>query len=115
MQYKGTMFLAALLLVMLTVTGLMGTNSFGGGSSTEERNSVDIHKVGLYRTITELERKSHQASCKPEKFIMPTKTQNRQDLVYTNCEGKILRGQVDEKGYGTLVDEEGNTIEVRPQ
>lgn len=70
------------------------------------------HKTGHYRTINQHQLHKIQQNCQPDKYI--SLTNSNHEILFTNCEGRQLRGRLDSRGYGELKDDEGNIVKVQP-
>lgn len=70
------------------------------------------HKAGQYRKINRQQFESATQTCRADKFFSQQKDDGEQ--LFTNCEGKVLRGRLDSRGYGTLQDDEGNEVVIQP-
>lgn len=77
-----------------------------------QADHVSKNKLGRYHKIPDKQVQKMAQDCLPGNFYGPIAPDH--DALYLNCEGKILRGKIDSQGYGTLVDDDGNTVTVQP-
>ena len=69
-------------------------------------------KLAKYRKVAGKQLHKIEQDCLPGDFTGPIAPDH--DAIYSNCDGRTLRGRIDAKGYGTLTDDEGNSITVQP-
>ena len=69
-------------------------------------------KHARYHKISGKQLQKIEQDCQPGNFLGPIAPDH--DALYLNCEGKVLRGRIDAKGYGVLTDDTGNSISVQP-
>lgn len=91
----------------------VGLVFIGSGGMLVHADSHSLkHKTGHYRKISQQQYQKLQQNCQPDKYISQQTSNN--EILFTNCEGKQLRGRLDTQGYGELSDDDGNVVKVQP-